>query len=188
MKKTFSLLAAALFCSVSARAATYSIDPVHSSISFKVRHFVAKATGRFNKFSGTFDYTEGKPKTWKVDATIDPATVDTSNEKRDGHLRTGDFFDVEKCPEMKFKSTKVVAGKGGAHKLHGDLTMHCVTKPVVLDLEIGGVSGSKFGATATGKIKRKDFNMTWNKAMDKGGVVLGEDVDVAIDIEGDLKQ
>lgn len=181
------ILAAALLAAAVApvNAAQYTIDGVHSTISFRVRHFVAKSSGRFTKFSGTIDYTEGKPASWKVEASIDPASINTDNEKRDGHLKSADFFDVEKCPAMGFKSTKVTDVKDGAGKLHGELTMHCVTKPVVLDLEIGGVSGAKAGFSAKGKIARKDFGIVWNRALDNGGAVLGEDVEVTLDIEAD---
>ena len=180
------MLAAVLaLTALPAAATTYTIDAGHSTVGFRVRHFVAKSTGRFTKFSGTIDYTEGKPASWKVEASIDPASINTDNEKRDGHLKSADFFDVEKCPAMGFKSTKVTDFKDGAGKLHGDLTMHCVTKPVVLDLEVGGVSGAKAGFSAKGKIARKEFGIVWNRALDTGGAVLGEDVEVTLDIEAD---
>jgi polyisoprenoid-binding protein YceI len=179
------LAAALLACAVPAPAAVYSIDTVHSLIGFRIRHLVAKTSGRFTKYSGTINYTEGKPETWSVDAKIDPSSINTDNEKRDGHLRSADFFDVEKCPDMAFKSSKVVKGEGDRYMLHGDLTMHCVTKPVVLDLEIGGVAGPKAGFSARTKINRKDFGITWNKVLDAGSAMLGEDVEVSLDIEAD---
>lgn len=168
-----------------AAAAKYAIDPGHSTVGFRIRHFVAKTTGRFNKFEGTIDYTPGKPESWKVEAKIDPASVNTDNEKRDGHLKSAEFFDVEKCPAMGFKSVKVTDVKDETAKLHGELTMHCVTKPVVLDLEVGGTAGAKAGFSAKGKIARKDWGITWNRSLDAGGVVLGEDVEVTLDIEAD---
>lgn len=181
-----TLLAALLAVSaVPASAATYSIDPVHSLVGFRIRHLVSKTSGRFTKYSGTINYTEGKPETWSVDAKIDPASINTDNEKRDGHLRSADFFDVEKCPDMAFKSTKVAKGEDGRWMLHGDLTMHCVTKPVVLDLEVGGVAGPKAGFSARTKINRKDFGIVWNRALDKGGAMLGDDVEISLDIEAD---
>ena len=178
-------VALAVAAAAPAAAAKYVIDTAHSTVGFRVRHFVAKATGRFTKFEGAIDYTPGKPESWKVDAKIDPASINTDNEKRDGHLKSADFFDVEKCPAMGFKSTKVTDVKDDTAKLHGELTMHCVTKPVVLDLEIGGVTGAKAGFSAKGKIARKDFGITWNRALDTGGAVLGEDVEVTLDIEAD---
>lgn len=181
------ILAAAVIATtvLPAGAATYAIDASHSTVGFRVRHFVAKTTGRFTKFGGTINYTEGSPASWKVEAKIDAASINTDHEKRDGHLKSADFFDVEKCPELNFKSTKVTDFKDGSGKLHGELTMHCVTKPVVLDLEVGGVSGAKAGFSAKGKIARKDFAIVWNRALDNGGAVLGEDVEVTLDIEAD---
>ncbi|UPT75821.1 MAG: YceI family protein [Elusimicrobiota bacterium] len=174
------------------RAETYDIDASHSQIGFRIRHLVSKVPGRFTKFAGTIDFTPGKPETWKVDATIDAASINTDHEKRDAHLRNADFFDVEKYPELKFKSTKVTDVKGEGAKLHGDLTMHGVTKPVVLDLEVGGTTkdpwgNAKAGFTARGKVNRKEFGMVWNKALDAGSVMLGEEVDVVIDVEAQAK-
>jgi polyisoprenoid-binding protein YceI len=187
------LAAAVLLAAAPAvRAETYDIDASHSQIGFRIRHLVSKVPGRFTKFSGTIDFTPGKPETWKVDAKIDPASINTDNEKRDGHLRNPDFFDVEKYPEMAFKSTKVTDVKGDGAKLHGDLTMHGQTRPVVLDLEIGGTTkdpwgNSKAGFTARGKVNRKEFGMVWNKALDAGSVMLGEEVEVVIDVEAQAK-
>lgn len=184
-------LLAAAFIAVAAsvvHADTYEIDGSHSEVGFKVKHLVGRVPGRFKKFSATIEYTPGKPESWKVDAKIDPASIDTANEKRDGHLRSADFFDVEKFPEMSFKSTKVTDVKGDAAKLTGDLTMHGVTKSVTLDLEIGGTTkdpwgNAKAGFAAKGKINRKDFGIVWNKTLDTGGLMLGEDIDVSLEIE-----
>jgi polyisoprenoid-binding protein YceI len=187
------LAAAVLLAAAPAvRAETYDIDASHSQIGFRIRHLVSKVPGRFTKFSGTIDYTPGKPETWKVDATIDAASINTDHEKRDAHLRNADFFDVEKHPALKFKSTKVADVKGDSAKLHGELTMLGVTKPVVLDLEVGGTAkdpwgNAKAGFTARGKINRKDFGMVWNKALDAGSVMLGEEVDVVLDVEAQAK-
>lgn len=192
MRMTLAL-AAVLFAAVPAlRAEVYVIDASHSQVGFRVRHLVGKVPGRFTSFSGTVDYVPGKPKSWKVDATIDPASINTDNVKRDGHLKNADFFDVEKFPTMTFKSTKVTDVKGDSAKLHGDLTMHGVTKPVVLDLEVGGTTKDPWGNTragfsATGTIDRKDFGIVWNKALDTGGVMLGDDVAITLDIEAVLK-
>lgn len=184
-------VAAILLAAPALRAETYDIDASHSNVGFRIRHLVAKTSGRFTKFSGTIDFTPGKPETWKVTADIDPASINTDNEKRDGHLRNPDFFDVEKYPKMAFKSTKVTDVKGDAAKLHGELTMHGVTKPVVLDLEIGGTTkdpwgNAKAGFTARGKVNRKEFGMVWNKALDAGSVMLGEEVEVVIDVEAQV--
>jgi len=184
-------VAVLLLSSSALRAETYDIDASHSQVGFRIKHLVGKVPGRFTKFSGTIDFTPGKPETWKVDAKIDPASINTDNEKRDGHLRAPDFFDVAKHPEMAFKSTKVTDVKGETAKLHGDLTMHGVTKPVVLNLELGGTTkdpwgNTKAGFTATGKVNRKDFGIVWNKTLDTGSLMLGEDVEVSIDVEAQV--
>lgn len=174
------------------RAEVYVIDTAHSQVGFRIKHLVGKVPGRFTSFSGTIDYTPGKPESWKVDAKIDPATINTDNEKRDGHLKSPDFFDVAKFPAMTFKSTKVTGVKGEAAKLHGDLTMHGVTKPVVLDLEIGGAAkdpwgNARAGFSAAGTLNRKDFGIVWNKTLDAGGLMLGDDVAITLDIEATAK-
>jgi polyisoprenoid-binding protein YceI len=191
MKKTMAGLLAVAFSTAPLAAETFKIDPNHSQIMFRIRHLVGRVTGRFTKFEGSFDYEATKPRAWKAQATIEAASIDTTVEKRDSHLRSPDFFNVEKCPSMEFKSAQVVKAdlKAGKAKLQGELTIHCVTRPVVLDLEIGGVANDPWGnkragAIATGRINRKDFGIIWNKALDAGGVVLGEEVDIILEIEG----
>jgi polyisoprenoid-binding protein YceI len=190
--RTIIVLAAVLFTASALRADVYDIDHAHSSVGFRVRHLVGRVPGQFNKFSGTIDFTPGKPESWKVDAVIDPASIDTNNDKRDAHLRTADFFDVAKFPEMSFKSTKVTDLKGDVAKLHGELTMHGMTKAVVLDLELGGSTKDpwgnvKVGFTARGKVNRKDFGIVWNKTLDSGGLMIGAEIDVVIDVEATAK-
>lgn len=192
MRHILAVAVLVLSSSAALRAETYDIDAAHSQVGFRIKHLVGKVPGRFTKFSGTIAFTPGKPETWKVDATIDPASINTDNEKRDGHLKAPDFFDVAKHPEMSFKSTKVTDVKGETAKLHGDLTMHGVTKPVVLNLELGGTTkdpwgNQKAGFTATGKVNRKDFGIVWNKTLDAGGLMLGEEVEVSIDVEAQVK-
>ena len=189
-----TILAAAFLAvlSCAARAATYEIDPVHSQVAFKVQHLVGKVSGRFTAFSGTISYQAGKPETWTVSAKIDPAAINTDNEKRDAHLKSPDFFDTAKCPEMGFKSLKVTDVKGESAKLHGELTMHCVTKHVVLDLELGGAGKDPWGIARAGfsakiRLNRKDFGIVWNKTLDAGGLMIGDDVDVTIDVEAAAK-
>ena len=189
MKKTIlAVLVLAATAAGPLAAETFQIDPMHSSVTFRIKHFVSKVSGRFNKFEGSFDYDKANPKGWTAQASIDAASVNTDVEARDKHLRSSDFFDVEKCPTLEFKNVKVTGAKGEKAKLHGDLTMHCITKPVDLALELGGTvmtkQGLKAGATATGTINRKDFGMVWNKALDDGGFILGDDVEITIEIEG----
>jgi polyisoprenoid-binding protein YceI len=192
MRKILALAAVLVVAAPALRAEVYEIDPAHSSLGFRVKHLIGKVPGRFTKFAGTVSYEPGKPEGWKTEAKIDAASINTDNEKRDGHLKSPDFFDVAKCPEITFKSTKITDVKGETAKLLGDLTMHCVTKPVVLALEIGGTTKDPWGNaraswSATGTINRKDFGIVWNKALDSGGLMLGEDVAITLDIEAGVK-
>lgn len=191
MKTIFSLAALAVSLGAApARAARYGIDTSHSSVEFKVRHMVVSKThGKFNKFSGDFEFEPGKPKAWRARAVIDAASIDTANEKRDGHLRSADFLDVAKHPSIEFVSRKVTDLKDGKAKLHGDLTIRGVTKPVVLDLEVHGVvtdpSGKeRSGFSARGKINRTDYGVSWNRTLDTGGLVVGEEVEISLEVEG----
>ena len=152
-----------------------------------------KVAGRFTKFTGSFTYDAKNPKAWTADAAIDASSINTDNEKRDGHLKSPDFFDVAKFPELTFKSTKIADVKAGHAKLYGDLTMHGVTKAVVLDLEIGGVDKDPWGNdtagfTATGTINRKDYGIVWNKALDSGGLLVGENVEIVLEVSGTAKK
>ena len=181
-----------LLMAVGANAATYALDASHSSISFKVRHMmVSKVTGSFTGFTGSMEFAEGETGTWTVETAIDMATVDTNDEKRDEHLRSPDFFNVDAFPEMTFKSTGVKAD-GDDYVLTGALTLMGVTKPVELALEFNGViedpwGNTRAGFSADGKIDRRDFGMSWNKSMDKGGIVVGNDVSISLEIEA-IKQ
>jgi polyisoprenoid-binding protein YceI len=171
-------------------ADTWKFDPAHSDASFSVRHLmISNVKGEFSKVSGIVDYDPKQPENAKVEATIDVTTVDTREPKRDDHLRSADFFDVQKYPTMTFKSTKVVPAGKEKLKVTGDLTMHGVTKEVVLD--VAGPSATikdnhgneKSGVSASTTINRKDFGMTWNKAMDNGGVMLGDEIPITIEVE-----
>ncbi len=178
-----TILALALLAlAVPLQAKTYQIDPVHSSVEFKIRHFVSTVKGRYQKFSGTYDYEKGKPGTWKASAEIDAASIDTNMAKRDDHLRSEDFFDAAKCPKITFKSTKA-AGAGNAGEITGDLTIRCVTKPVTLKVEFAEeLKSGKTGASITGKIDRKDFGVSWNRVAE-GVAMLGDEVNIAIELE-----
>ena len=197
MKPIRTLFAAVLFvsaalCAPPAWAAAYTIDPDHSAVTFKIRHLFSNVTGNFNQFEGTIDYEPGKPETWKTQAVIQAASIDTNVDKRDKHLRSKDFFDVEKYPTITFKSTQVTDAAGEGAKLHGDLTIHGVTKPVVLDLAIHGVGNdpwgnTRAGFTATVKIDRKEFGIDWNQPV-VGGALLGDDVEINLEVEGLLKK
>lgn len=172
-----------------ARAATWDIDPSHSQVGFVVKHLVvAKVRGSFSTFSGTVVLDDKDITKSRVEVTIDPATVDTGNEKRDAHLKGTDFFDVANHKAWRFVSTKVEKGEGQTLKITGDLTLRGVTKPVVLMVEgpspevkdPGGNPHVAFSATTT--IRRADFGLTWNKAIE-GGSVVGEDVKIELELE-----
>jgi polyisoprenoid-binding protein YceI len=193
MKRWMSLAAALLICAAPAWAATYEIDKDHSAVSFKIRHLFSNVPGNFNDFGGRFTYEPGKPETWQVDATIQTASIDTNNAKRDEHLRTADFFDAAAHPTITFKSAKVTDVTQTSAKLHGVLNMHGVEKPVVLDVTIHGEGKDPWGNvragfTATTKLNRKDFGIVWNKALETGEVLLGDEIDILIEIEGLRKE
>lgn len=193
MHKLLLAAAALAVLTAGARATEYEIDPAHTQVGFKAKHVTGKVPGRFTKFSGSFTYEPKNPKAWKAEATIDAASINTDNDKRDAHLRSADFFDVEKYPAISFKSTRVAGLKGGRAKLYGELTMHGVTKPVALDLEIGGVDKDPWGNesagfTAVGTLNRKDFGIVWNKVLDSGGVLVGEEVQITLEVSGTAKK
>lgn len=168
---------------------TWGIDIVHSSIGFTVRHLVvSKVRGRFTRWTGTIRMDEKDLKRTQVDIAIEPASVDTGVEQRDNHLKSPDFFDVEKYPTMTFKGTRVEQAKDGSLKLVGDLTMHGVTRPVTLDVEYAGSQKDPWGGIRTGfsartTLNRKDFGLTWNQLLEAGGVAVGEKVEIDIEVE-----
>lgn len=166
----------------------WNIDGSHSTAEFSVRHLmITNVKGRFGTLSGTVDYDPEKPEASQIDVTIDATSIDTRDEKRDAHLRSPDFFDVEKFPSLTFKSTSVKKTDDG-FAATGDLTIHGVTKPVTLEVE--GPSdqnkdpwgNTRIGASATAKINRKDFGLNWNAALEAGGVLVGEQVKISIDV------
>jgi polyisoprenoid-binding protein YceI len=174
-------------------AATYKVDLDHSTVSFKIRHLLSYVQGNFNKFEGSFEYDPEKPETWKVTVTADAASIDTNVAARDKHLRSADFFDVEKYPTLTFVSTGVTDVTPTSAKLNGLLTLHSVEKPVVFDLEILGVAQDPWGNTLAGftvqtTINRKDFGLTWNKAVESGRLLVGEEVEITLEISGILEK
>jgi polyisoprenoid-binding protein YceI len=184
------LLGAALLMPELALASTWKIDPDHSSVAFSVRHLmVSNVKGSFATFSGTVDLDDKKVTGSKVSATIDPASVNTNVKKRDDHLRGSDFFDVAKYPEMSFVSKKWMQEPDGKLKITGDLTMHGQTREVVLHAEpFSKESVDPWGkirraTSAIARVNRKDFGLTWNKALDNGGVTIGDEVDISLEIE-----
>jgi polyisoprenoid-binding protein YceI len=175
---------------------TFDIDKPHSQVGFSIRHFFSKVPGQFKDFSGTIVMDEKNPAASSVEVAIQAASIFTDNEKRDAHLRSPDFFATDSFPMLTFKSTRVAPAGKDKYKVAGDLTMHGVTKPVVLDVEflgmgqvgIGGQTmGTKAGYDATATLNRKDFGINWNKTLDQGGLMIGEDVAVSLHIEANLK-
>jgi polyisoprenoid-binding protein YceI len=175
--------AALLGLSAAAQAApsTWTIDPNHSNVSFSIRHFFTKVSGNFTRFSGSIVYDPANAANSSAKAEIDAASITTANERRDGHLKSADFFDVEKFPTLTFQSTRVTP-VGDKLKIEGNLTMHGVTKPVTLEGAFIGSDPQKAGFEATAKVDRKDFGIIWNKVVDQG-TMLGDDVEIRIAIE-----
>ena len=178
-----------LWCASPVWAARSAIDPDHRSVEFKIRHLLSYVKGTLNAFEGQFEYDPDDPDDWKAEATIHVGSIDTRVEKRDEHLRSKDFFDVAKYPTMAFRSTKVSDVAPTSAKLHGLLTIHGVEKPVVLDVTIHGVAKDPWGNvragfTATTTVNRKDFGIIWNQVMETGQVLVGEDVEIMIEVEG----
>ncbi|MDP9222012.1 MAG: YceI family protein [Actinomycetota bacterium] len=171
-------------------AGTWTIDPVHSDISFTVRHMmVSKVRGKFAKVEGTI-VTGPDPLQSTATATIDLSSIDTGNEQRDAHLRSADFFSADEHPKMTYRSTGI-RPEGDDWALDGELTIRGVTKQVPLKLEANGFGpdaygGTRAGFTATGEINRKDFGVSWNAAIEGGGVVVGDKVQLLLEVEAVL--
>lgn len=168
--------------------ASYSIDTAHSSVNFAVRHMVvAKTRGRFTKFSGSFSFDAADPSKSTVSVTIDASSIDTHEPQRDGHLRSPDFLDADNHKEITFTS-KRVEGSGEELRVVGDLTIRGVTHEVTLDVEHHGGGKDPWGNEKTGfsaktSINRKDYGLTWNQVLETGGVLVGEKIEIEIDVE-----
>lgn len=191
MKRLFALIISlALLAPLSALAATYNLDPLHSAIQFKVKHLmISNVKGVFEKFKGSVVIDDQDITRSKVNVSIETASLNTNMSKRDEHLRSPDFFDVAKFPAMTFVSTKVEKEGPGRLKVTGNLTIKGVSKPVVLTVdgptaEIKGTQGeSRRGASATATVNRHDFGISWSKKLDGGGLVVADDVHIGIDTE-----
>jgi polyisoprenoid-binding protein YceI len=170
-------------------ATTWKIDPAHSQIEFSVRHMmITTVKGRFAGVEGTVHLDEANPAAASVDVRIDAASIDTREAQRDAHLRSADFFDVDRFPHLTFTATRGLERQGGRSTLAGDLTIHGVTRPVVLDVTEEGRGrdpwgGERLGFSATAKIKRSDFGLTWNQTLETGGVLVSDDVRISLDLE-----
>lgn len=168
---------------------TWNIDTSHTRALFAVRHMmISTVRGQFDKVSGTVDFNQDNPELSSVEVSIDAASFDTKDPQRDGHLRSPDFLDVEKYPFITFKSTKVEKTGDNTGLITGDLTIRDVTRPVTLNTEFNGVAKSPWGTTSAGftattKINRKDFGLVWNVALETGGVLVGEEVSITLEVE-----
>lgn len=168
---------------------TWTIDTAHSEITFTVRHMmISNVRGQFERFTGTVDFVEENPAQSSVDVQIEAASINTKEEKRDAHLRSNDFLAADQYPYLTFKSKRVEVVDENNGKIHGDLTIRDVTKPVVLDVEYSGMAKSPWGTmsagfSATTKISRKQWGLEWNAALETGGVLVGDEIKINIELE-----
>lgn len=174
--------------------AQWNVDAAHSGIQFTVRHMVvSKVRGRFAAWTGTLDWNEADPSASQVEANIDAASIDTGVADRDAHLRSADFLDVARFPQISYKSRKIEAAGKGRLRVTGDLTVHGVTREVPLDVEILGRGKDPWGKqrtgfSATASIDRKEFGLKWNQVLEAGGVLVGERIDVEIEVQAVLAE
>ncbi|MCG3176790.1 MAG: Protein YceI [Candidatus Omnitrophica bacterium] len=176
-----------------AHAERYKVDLSHSSVSFKVKHLFSNVQGQFNKYEGYIEFDPAAPDTWKAEGTIDVKSIDTNVEGRDKHLLSGDFFAADEFPVITFKMTGVKDATASGGKVEGLLTIRGVEKPVTLEASFHGVGKDPWGNvragfTATTRINRKEFGLNWNEALETGQVLVGEEVDITLEIEGILEQ
>ncbi len=188
------LVAAFLVPSESATAAdAWTVDKAHSDASFTIRHFTSKVRGGFTDFEGVIQADAAKPDLSSVAFTMKTASIDTNNADRDKHLQSPDFFDATKCPDISFKSSKITSTGKDKYDVAGTLTMRCVARPVTVPVTFTGFVKDPWGNERAGfeiatKLNRKDFGIDWNKALDAGGFILSDDVDVSINIEAVKKK
>jgi len=168
---------------------SWQIDSAHSQISFTVRHMmISKVRGRFESFTGEINFDENNPENTTVYIEIDAASINTREEQRDGHLKSPDFLNAEQYPKLVFKSKRVEKSSDNTGKLIGDLTIRDVTREVVLDVEYAGIAKSPWGTisagfSATTTINREDWGLTWNQALETGGVLVGKEIKIEIELE-----
>jgi len=184
----FTFVVLVLAAGLSSAAGTYTIDPVHSSVSFKIRHLVARTGGEFTSFSGTITQDFEDLDRSAVELHIETASIDTRDRDRDDHLRSAEFFDVEKYPEITFVSTKITKVDNGTYAVAGTLTMHGVSLQITLTVDYLGEAEDPWGGTRAGyelrtTVDRKDYGISWNKTLDNGGLILGDEVEISINLE-----
>lgn len=187
--KLVKLTIAAIIAVSSLYAGNYKVDPVHSAIGFKVKHLmISNVRGTFDKFSGTFEYDEKTNTLKSLNGTIQVSSINTGIEKRDTHLKSEEIFNATKFPEITFTLSKI-----DDDKAYGKLTLHGVTKDIILDYDNGGTvkdpwGNYRAGIALSGKINRKDYGITWNKILEAGGVAVGDKIKLDIEIEGILEK
>jgi polyisoprenoid-binding protein YceI len=183
---------AVLALPLAADAATYTVNKSHSSAGFRIRHWVSNVEGRFDAVDGAIQFDAKNPALSSVEFTADAKSINTGQERRDADLRSANFFDVERCPALTFKSSKVVARDASHFDVSGDLTMRCVTQAITVPVEFLGTQPmgggkEKAGFESTFTVNRKDFGIVWNQTLDQGGTMLGDEVKITIAVEADLQ-
>ena len=173
-------------------AETYTFDKAHSDVGFQIRHLVSKVRGRFSDYDGTIVVDKARPEASSVELTIKAASIDTGNAKRDEDLRGANFFEVDKYPEITFKSTRITPKGGDRYDVTGTLTMHGATREVTLPVSFLGFAKmgpmDKAGFETSLTLNRKDYGIVWNRPLDVGGTILGDDVLISINVEANKKQ
>ena len=171
----------------------WEIDPSHSAVTFSVKHMMfSTVRGQFNVLSGHLHIDEQHPENSWVDAQVDASSVDTRDDRRDGHLKSPDFFETEKYPTITFKSTRIEHTGGNEYKVYGDFSLHGITKHIVFNAEYNGQGKNPWGMQVAGlsaktKINRKEWGLGWNQALETGGMLVGEDINIEIDLEAVYK-
>jgi polyisoprenoid-binding protein YceI len=189
MNIRFLYLAPLLALATTATAAeVYSVDAAHANVGFEVRHFMSQVPGRFNDFQGTIEINRDNPEASSVQFTIQTASVDTRNEKRDDHLRSPDFFDVDAHPTITFKSTSIKKVDADTYHVTGDFTLRGVTKSITLPVDVLGEMTDPWGNQRIGfetstTLNRKDYGVSWNQVLDQGGLLLGDEVKISINLQ-----
>jgi polyisoprenoid-binding protein YceI len=175
---------------VSTETSTWNIDPVHSTAQFKVKHMmISNVKGEFTKITGKLELDEADITKSRVEAFIDATTINTREADRDTHLKSADFLDVEKFPNLSFKSTQIAKKGAGELSVEGDLTMRGVTRKVVFEVEGPSAAtkdpwgNTRIGLSATTRVHRKDFGLNWNAVLEAGGILVGEEVAISLDVE-----
>ncbi len=196
MRVSPRLLLAALLAvglASSSQADSWKIDPAHTTVGFSVSHLFTSVQGRFDRFEGTIAFDPANPESTVVRGTVEAASINTNNAKRDKHLRSDEFFDTEKYETLHFESTKVTVTEGRNGKIAGNLTIHGVTRAVVLDVKFLGSGKDPWGNERAGfradlTINRHDYGLNWNELLETGGVLVGDDVEIRVDVEGLLEE